>query len=922
MRNKKVILSSILSLVLCFSLIVGGTFALFTSESKTNIAVTSGEVKVVATIEDFKMYSLNNISMVDFTGEEIDRTVEGTFLTGGTATVTDKAEITLDKIVPGDRVEFNIMITNSSNVAVKYRTLVTTTEDTGLFDGLAITINGKTFNGSSILDWDSLNATQTGEIKKIPVVVELPASALNKYQKTSAKLNFTVEAVQGNAETLDGCAGGAHTIIEKYDLAQHWEECAVCEYISEKVAHAMSTNDCTLEGTCSGCAYVRAAGAHTWNAFTYTDTDHHRDCATCDMVDEGAHTMSTTVSADGLTDTHYCADLCGYTYDDVYAASVNGNRYTDFAEAMSNVNDGDVVTILAGTYADDIAFDKAATYNGNGNAIFTGNVTVGSGATVNGCTFAAPMARTATNGAVTFVGNGVTFEGNTFDGVDLVIDPTNNYNKVNVKNNEFKNANLSVDYFDTSSNGISESNLIITGNEMNGGEIIVKDNSKNGASDIHVRLTASGNANAVYKFYYMKNAVSELEEDANATYYSSVDFGVAEGTVKVLDGTPFTAESLASLSGEALSLDENGMATFAPGDYMLVYTDENGATAYKIAHVENRRTEGAHPLVQNAVLVANADDMKALATRVNGGDNCYDTEFYLTADVDLNNEEWTPIGNTTNAFGGNFYGQNHTISNLKITGGANAALFGYIRANAYTNYLAGIEDLTIENVNITGATNAAAFVAGGRYTERNTWYGGVQHYHNLTLKGDVVIEGANAAGVLGNDWFDVKIAATNIVVDVNAGSYISGTTQAAGVFAGVAHADNVENVTSNIDVKGATAVGGIATKAGWNWNDITCSGNVSLTTEAVEGPYSIGTIFGSIADNTYWVNNFHTDYIKTYDDLINMTNLSATGTLTINENTASNGTDTNMIGTAIFTIGDTFNYVEGEVVKVEPAVAE
>ena len=51
MKNK-VLLTSILSISSCASLITGATFALFTSESKVNIAVTSGKVDVKATIDE------------------------------------------------------------------------------------------------------------------------------------------------------------------------------------------------------------------------------------------------------------------------------------------------------------------------------------------------------------------------------------------------------------------------------------------------------------------------------------------------------------------------------------------------------------------------------------------------------------------------------------------------------------------------------------------------------------------------------------------------------------------------------------------------------------------------------------------------------------------------------------------------------
>jgi hypothetical protein len=51
----------------------------------------------------------------------------------------------------------------------------------------------------------------------------------------------------------------------------------------------------------------------------------------------------------------------------------------------------------------------------------------------------------------------------------------------------------------------------------------------------------------------------------------------------------------------------------------------------------------------------------------------------LMADIDLNNQEWSPIGNANNPFTGLFHGNGHTISNFKITGnGDYQGFFGYI----------------------------------------------------------------------------------------------------------------------------------------------------------------------------------------------------------------------------------------------------
>lgn len=76
----------------------------------------------------------------------------------------------------------------------------------------------------------------------------------------------------------------------------------------------------------------------------------------------------------------------------------------------------------------------------------------------------------------------------------------------------------------------------------------------------------------------------------------------------------------------------------------------------------------------------------------------------LTADIDLNNAAWTPIGQTgATEFKGNFNGMGYTISNLNIDSsaqtGANysSGLFGWIEIHSTTYSV-------IENVKIDGAT--------------------------------------------------------------------------------------------------------------------------------------------------------------------------------------------------------------------------
>ena len=190
--KKRHLLVSLMTLVLCLTLISGATFALFTSESKVNIAVTSGKVELVAGIEDLETWSL-----------EDDKTVagrtDGSFTMGGKATVAG-GDVTLDKIIPGDKVKFNVAGTNNSNVTIQYRVSVQAKEAYKLLEGLKISIAGVEYSSlySYKTAWATLKAGETFE--DVEISMELPQEAGNEYQDLTANLVVLVEAIQGNAE--------------------------------------------------------------------------------------------------------------------------------------------------------------------------------------------------------------------------------------------------------------------------------------------------------------------------------------------------------------------------------------------------------------------------------------------------------------------------------------------------------------------------------------------------------------------------------------------------------------------------------------------------------------------------------------------------------------------------------------------------
>ena len=200
MKNAKrnVIVSAFMAIALCMSIVAGATFALFTSDSSVNIAITSGNVEVTATASDLTVYSPTSVNEDGIVNA--DNAVDengGKFVNGGTATLTG-SELKLDNMTPGDKATFKITVKNKSTVAIKYRTVIEA-QDEGLFAGLAINIGGKNTVGAT--EWKKLEANAEISDAEKACVIELPVTAGSEYRNKKCTLKFTVEAKQGNAET-------------------------------------------------------------------------------------------------------------------------------------------------------------------------------------------------------------------------------------------------------------------------------------------------------------------------------------------------------------------------------------------------------------------------------------------------------------------------------------------------------------------------------------------------------------------------------------------------------------------------------------------------------------------------------------------------------------------------------------------------
>ena len=111
-----------------------------------------------------------------------------------------------------------------------------------------------------------------------------------------------------------------------------------------------------------------------------------------------------------------------------------------------------------------------------------------------------------------------------------------------------------------------------------------------------------------------------------------------------------------------------------------------------------------------------AEELAYFAKSVNGG-KWYDREYIiLKNNINLNDREWTPIGNNGNFFRGNFDGGNHTVTGMRISNSSAdyVGLFGECKRH---NINSAIKNITVKNSDINGKRFVGAIV--GRAEEIN-----------------------------------------------------------------------------------------------------------------------------------------------------------------------------------------------------------
>ena len=118
-----------------------------------------------------------------------------------------------------------------------------------------------------------------------------------------------------------------------------------------------------------------------------------------------------------------------------------------------------------------------------------------------------------------------------------------------------------------------------------------------------------------------------------------------------------------------------------PGDYTIIIKGKGNFAGQQKATFTVTSPAGTWAgsgTATDPYLILTLDDLTLLASKVNEGINYKDTHFKLMSDIDMDDEDFTPIGGQDRPFQGTFDGLYFTISNFNITYFSYSGVFGYI----------------------------------------------------------------------------------------------------------------------------------------------------------------------------------------------------------------------------------------------------
>lgn len=532
---------------------------------------------------------------------------------------------------------------------------------------------------------------------------------------------------------------------------------------------------------------INPGSLHT-HSFSYTSRDDGTHTASCKCGHSTIETCTYSITEGENTNTYTCTK-CGYTYTAASnvttpVATVNGQAYASLAGAIeaAETAGGGTVVLTKDTSINDQHVQKSITIKLNGKKL-----TISSGKRIH----------VIDNATLTIDG---TASGSTVQGRFNIGRAENNNGNVVLNGGSYcveTGTVLHINGSCTNSN-VTIKNATITsptdnGIQLNGGGTFSIENSQiTGATAVYIK---SGKLT-------IKNSTLTGTKNLVADYSNNGNGANPTGDAMVVDccgnkgGAPIVEMTNCTLSGTKGKI----------GSYE--YTGTSHSKHAEIT-VDGRReiAEGVTLVVaENTYEISGVKGLQWFASQVNEGKDSFGGKtIKLMTDIDLNNVEWTPIGQVEGLLGikgsftGTFDGNNKTIKNLKIsksadtTGKYATGFFGWLDGS--------VKNLTIDTADITGC-HYVGVIAG--YLQYKTIEGCT--VKNATIKAPHVNDalcGDKVGGIVGFLTTGEGLKVSNCTV--------SDTTIQAGRDAGqvVGCVDNGGAIVEGCTANNVTVTGGL-----------------------------------------------------------------------------------------------------------------
>lgn len=262
-------------------------------------------------------------------------------------------------------------------------------------------------------------------------------------------------------------------------------------------------------------------------------------------------------------------------------------------------------------------------------------------------------------------------------------------------------------------------------------------------------------------------------------------------------------------------------------------------------------------LSNETIAISSPSELAGLASIVNDGNTLAGKTIELNTDINLNNQEWVPIGLQPKAtithadnkpFSGIFDGNNHRISNLQVTEQSRVSgLFGFTINADFRNVI-------LESVSLKNASEMGALAGRAVYND------GLEHSAANIVADTSITGGSQAGGLIGtyngnNADCSVSFSNINVTADIKTDDegYAGGVIGYQASNLGLTEFSKIE-VCGNVDSSNGytTYAGGLI---GYAFNDGTLrindvynkaeikAGTTDLTDS---GFYGAGGIIGSL----------------------------------------------------------------------------